>query len=199
MVRQVKDDVLDMVQSCQYPVLVLLRGYELLECLCDVETVNFYIGEADEQCAEGFKAALKEYQQCYLANGEKLYAIMDISQIKMKAAAYMGPWHRRYNDVVEEMRKAEELLEAAKAAHKAQQEGGFIEKWKTLRQVRQMAGFRLERKRTGNFVARCTDMLHQAQMKTRNAQLELFAHSVEHKCSPDTYLRIFEQIKNNYL
>ncbi len=199
MVRQVKEDVLEIAQSCQYPALVLLRGYELLECLSDVEKVNFYVGEADIQCSSNFKSALEEYQQCYLANGEKLYAIMDMAQVKMKAAAYMGPWKKRHNDAVEEVRKAEELLEAAKAAHKAQEEGGFLEKRKTLRQVRQMAGFRLERKRTGNFVTRCTDMLHQAQMKARNAELNLFAHNIEHKCSPDTYLRIFELINNNYL
>ena len=199
MVRQVKDDIVEMAESQQYPALVLLRGYDLLECLSDVDKVKFYMEKVDAQCADAFKAALQEYQQCYLANGEKLYVIMDMVQVKMKAAAHMGPWKKRYNDALEEVRKAEELLEMARIAHKAQEEGGFFEKWRTLRNVRKMAGFRLERKRTGNFVSRCTDMLHEAQMKARSAELNLFAHNIEHKCSPDTYLRIFELINDSYL
>ena len=199
MVRQVKDDIVEMAESQQYPALVLLRGYDLLECLSDVDKVKFYMGEVDVVSGDSFLAALQEYRQCYLDHGEKLYITMDMVQVKMKAAAYMGPWKKRHNDALEEVRKAEELLEMAKIAHKAQEEGGFWERRRTLRAVRKMAGFRLERKRTGNFVTRCTDLLHEAQIKARNAELNLFAHNIEHKCSPDTYLRIFELINDSYL
>ena len=36
MLVQVKDDVVEMAGSGQYPVVVLVRGYDLLECLADV-------------------------------------------------------------------------------------------------------------------------------------------------------------------
>lgn len=198
MLAQVKEDVVEMAGSSQYPVVVLVRGYELLECLSDVEKVKFQM-QRSESAASALKGAMEDYAQCYLSYGEKLYGIIDMEQVKMKAAAYMGPWKKRHNDALEEVARVEELLEAARAAHKAQEEGGFLEKWRTLRAVRKMAGFRLERKRTGNFVARCEEDLQLARGEARKAELNVYAHSVEHKCSPDTYLRIFELIQNNYL
>ena len=198
MLAQVKEDVVEMAGSGQYPVVVLIRGYELLECLADIEKVKFQM-QRSESAASALKGAMEEYAQCYLSYGEQLYGIIDMEQVKMKAAAYMGPWKKRHNDALEEVARVEELLEAARAAHKAQEEGGFLEKWRTLRTVRKMAGFRLERKRTGNFVARCEEDLQLARGEARKAELNVYAHSVEHKCSPDTYLRIFELIQNNYL
>ena len=198
MLRQVEADIVEMAESGQYPVVVLLRGYELLECLGDVEKVEYQM-QQDEVAAETLKSAMEDYVRGYLSYGEQLYGIIDMEQVKMKAAAYMGPWKRLHNEALEKVAKIEELLEAAQAAHKAQEEGSFMEKWRTLKTVRKMAGFRLERKRTGNFVARCCEDLHMARAEARKAELKVYAHSVGHKCSPDTYLRIFELIQNSYL
>jgi len=86
----------------------------------------------------------------------------------------------------------------AKVAHKAQEEGGFFEKWKTLRQVRKMAGFPLERRHTGNFVARTFDLMEEARMKMREAELKMYGHNVAYKCTPDTYMKIFELLSEKY-
>ena len=198
MLVQVKDDVVEMAGSGQYSVVVLVRGYDLLECLADVEKVKYQM-QQDKAAANMLEIAMDEYVQCYLSYGEQLYGIIDMEQVKMKAAAYMGPWKRLHNEALEKVAKVEALLELAQAAHKAQEEGGFLEKWRTLREVRKMAGFRLERKRTGNFVARCQEDLQMARSEARKAELKVYAHSVEHKCTPDTYLKIFEVIKNSYL
>ena len=198
MVVQVSADIVEMAESRQYPIVVLLRGYELLECLSDVDKVMFQM-QQDVATANMLEIAMAEYVQSYLSYGEQLYGIIDPEQVKMKAAAYMGPWKRLHNEALEKVAQVEALLEAAQVAHKAQEEGGFLEKWKTLRTVRQMAGFRLERKRTGNFVARCTEDLQMARNEARKAELQVYAHSVEHKCTPDSYLRIFELIQNSYL
>ena len=198
MTVQVGADIVEMAESRQYPVVVLLRAYDLLESLSDTGKVRFYM-EQDVAGANMLEIAMSEYVQSYLSYGEQLYGIIDMEQVRMKAAAYMGPWKRLHNEALEKVAQVETLLEAAQAAHKAQEEGGFIEKWKTLRTVRKMAGFRLERKRTGNFVARCTEDLQMARSEARKAELKVYAHSVEHKCTPDSYLRIFELIQNNYL
>ena len=198
MVVQVSADIVEMAESKQYPVVVLLRGYDLLESLSDTGKVKYYM-QQDKAAANMLEIAMAEYVQNYLSYGEQLYGIIDMEQVKMKAAAYMGPWKRLHNEALEKVAQVEELLEAAQAAHKAQEEGGFLERWRTLKQVRQMAGFRLERKRTGNFVARCTEDLQMARSEARKAELKVYSHSVEHKCTPDSYLRIFELIQNNYL
>ena len=61
-----------------------------------------------------------------------------------------------------------------------------------------MAGFRLERKRTGNFVTRTFDLMQQAQAKAREAELKMYEHNVAYKCSPNTYLKIFELLSEKY-
>ena len=198
MVVQVSADIVEMAESRQYPVVVLLRGYDLLECLSDTEKVKFYM-QQDVAAANMLEIAMAEYVERYLSCGEQLYGIIDMEQVRMKAAAYMGPWKRLHNEALEKVAQVEQLLEAAQAAHKAQEAGGVLEKWRTLRTERKMAGFRLERKRTGNFVARCQEDLQMARSEARKAELKVYAHSVEHKCTPDSYLRIFELIQNSYL
>ena len=201
-VEEVCEDVAEMAASGQYPVVTLLRGYDLLETLGDWEKVSYNLEQAQKEAPEYvelFQAALKQYVKNYLVNGERLYALMDMDQIKMKAAAYMGPWKRRHNEALEELEQATALWEMAKIAHQAQQEGNFWEKWKTLRQVRKMAGFRLERKRTGNFVVRTFDLMQQAQSKARDAELKLYQHNVEYKCTPDVYMKLCEIIQNKYI
>ena len=201
-VEAVCGDMEDMAASGQYPVVTLLRGYDLLECLGDWEKVSYNLEQAQKdtpEYVEGFQAALQQYVQSYLTNGERLYALMDMEQIRMKAAAYMGPWKRKHNEALEELEQATALWEMAKVAHQAQQEGNFWEKWKTLREVRKMAGFRLERKRTGNFVVRTFDLMQQAQTKARDAELKVYEHNVEYKCTPDVYTKLCEIIQNKYL
>ena len=107
-VEEVCEDVAEMAASGQYPVVTLLRGYDLLETLGDWEKVSYNLEQAHKEAPEYvelFQAALKQYVQNYLVNGERLYALMDMDQIKMKAAAYMGPWKRRHNEALEELER----------------------------------------------------------------------------------------------
>lgn len=201
-VEEVCRDVEDMAASGQYPVVTLLRGYDMLETLGDWERVSYNLEQATKENPEhtdAFYKALQKYSQSYLTNGERLYALMDMDQIKMKAAAYMGPWKRKHNEALEELEKATALWKMAKVAHQAQQEGSFWTKWKTLREVRKMAGFRLERKRTGNFVVRTFDLMQQAQAKARDAELKVYEHNVEYKCTPDVYMKLCEIIQDKYI
>lgn len=193
-VEQVRMDMEEIAATGQYPVQVLLRGYDLLEKLQEWENVKYNVGDSG-----AFYKALGEFCRSYLSCGERLYAVMDMEQIRMKAAAYMSPWVGRFKEAQQEMEKATALWEMAKVAHKAQEEGGFWEKWRTLRQVRRMAGFRLERGRTGNFVTRTFDLMQQAQAREREAQLQMYSHNVAHKCTPDSYMRIFELASQKYL
>lgn len=193
-VEQVRQDMEEIAATGQYPVVMLLRGYDLLEQLGDWENVKYNVGESED-----FYKALQEYRESYLVHGEQLYAVIDMEQVRVKAAAYMSPWVRRYKEARQEQEKAVELWEMAKIAHKAQEEGSFWEKWSTLRKVRKMAGFRLERGRTGNFVSRTFDLMQEAQAKARQAELEMYGHNVAHKCTPDSYMKIFELVSGKYL
>ncbi len=197
-VEQVRVDMQEIATTGQYPVVTLLRGYDLLERLGDWENVEYNLKQYGQEEIVAFEDAVKNYREEYIANGEQLYAVMDVEQIKLKCAAYMSPWVRLYKEAKGELEKATALWEMAKVAHQAQLEGGFWEKWRTLREVRKMAGFRLERKRTGNFVTRTFDLMQQAQAKAREAELKMYEHNVAYKCSPNTYLKIFELLSEKY-
>lgn len=197
-VEQVRMDMVEIASTGQYPVVTLLRGYDLLEKLGNWENVEYNLQQYGKEDTEAFRNAAKSYREAYIANGEQLYAVMDMEQIRMKCSAYMSPWVRLFKEAKKELEEATALWEMAKVAHQAQQEGGFWEKWHTLRQVRKMAGFRLERKRTGNFVTRTFDLMQQAQTKAREAELKMYEHNVAYKCTPDTYLKIFELLTENF-
>ena len=259
MVDTVTADVREIVASGQYPVVVLLRGYELLEVLQDAMPALQDLGvmpvlqkagaaqmqektgaaENLEQTAEQVKLqgagvveilqkagaaespeqisaqeklqevgteaklhgagvveklqeALLGYAEEFAVSGQRLMEVLDREVIARKAEGYLQPWKRRYEKAQGEYKKAVELHEAAKVAHQAQCEGGFVERWKTLRMVRKMAGFRLERRRTGNFVARTLDLMQQAMLVAREAELAMYSHNVEYKCNPDVYIKINE-------
>lgn len=215
MVDTVTADVREIVASGQYPVVVLLRGYELLEVLQDampalqdlgVMPVLQKAGAAqmqektgaaqEKQQGVGTVAKLQEallgYAEEFAGSGQRLMEVLDREVIARKAEGYLQPWKRRYEKAQGEYKKAVELHEAAKVAHQAQCEGGFVERWKTLRMVRKMAGFRLERRRTGNFVARTLDLMQQAMLVAREAELAMYSHNVGYKCNPDVYIKINE-------
>ncbi len=197
---EVCSDIREISATGRYPVVVLLRGYELLEVAqdyfaADGELQESLAGESSagsrelpkvlEEALSGYK---REYEEC----GERLVTVLDKDVISQKAAAYLQPWKRKYEKAHGEYLKAAQLWEAAKVAHQAQQEGSFFEKLRTLRSVRKMAGFKLERKRTGNFVARTFDLMHQAQLVAREAELMMYEHNVEYKCNPEVYRKIYE-------
>ncbi len=238
MVDTVTADVREIVALGQYPVVVLLRGYELLEVLQDAmpalqdlgvmpvplmpvplkagavqmqeklhgsgaAEIQQKAGAAEnlEQTAEqeklqevGTVAKLQEallgYAEEFARSGQRLMEVLDREVIARKAEGYLRPWVRRFEKAQGEYRKAVELHEAAKVAHQAQMEGGLMERWRTLRAVRKLAGFRLERKRTGNYVARTLDLMQQAMMVAREAELAMYSHNVEYKCNPDVYMKI---------
>ena len=197
MVDTVTADIREIVASGQYPVVVLLRGYELLEVLQDTMPELQEIGvltvlKENRPALAKLEEALLGYRDEFERSGQSLMKVLDREVIARKAEGYLQPWKRKYEKAKDEYRKAVELHEAAKVAHQAQCEGGFFEKWRTLRQVRKMAGFRLERRRTGNFVARTLDLMQQAMLVARDAELAMYSHNVEYKCNPDVYMKINE-------
>ena len=208
MVDTITADVREIVASGQYPVVVLLRAYQLLEVLQDampglqdlgVMPIPLKAGavQMQEKLQEvGTVAKLQEallgYAEEFARSGQRLMEVLDREVISQKAEGYLRPWVRRHEKAQGEYKKAVELHEAAKVAHQAQCEGGFVERWKTLRMIRKMAGFRLERRRTGNFVARTFELMQQAMFVAREAELAMYSHNIEYKCNPDVYMKINE-------
>ncbi len=207
LVDAVAEDMRSIVETGQYPVVVLLRAYDLLELLQDMQLgrdgkLLQDIGsklsghkngleQSGELSGERRLAeAVGKFREVYDRDGERLLQVLDPQVISQKAQGYLRPWQRRYEKANGEYRKAVELHEAAKVAHQAQLEGGLMERFRTLRAVRKLAGFRLERKRTGNYVARTLELMQQAMFVAREAELAMYSHNIEYKCNPKVYEKL---------
>ncbi|MBR2478769.1 MAG: hypothetical protein IKB48_07945, partial [Bacteroidales bacterium] len=70
LVEQVRVDMEEIAATGQYPVQVMLRGYELLERLGDWENVQYNVKDK-----ETFHKALEKFRESYIACGEQLYAV----------------------------------------------------------------------------------------------------------------------------
>jgi hypothetical protein len=90
----------------------------------------------------------------------------------------------------EKARKAEVLHTEAKRTFEIWTNGGFFERNRALRNLRKLAGFRLESSRIGNLVAKTFDLMNEANTECARAQQALFAANVTYKIKPGLYCRI---------
>ena len=95
--------------------------------------------------------------------------------------------------VAQAEKKAEtlaDLHECAKETFAIWQNGGVFVRHKALRILRKKAGFRLERKRIGNYVAKTFDLMNDARTAYARAQQLLFAADMSYKIRPGIYAEI---------
>ena len=86
------------------------------------------------------------------------------------------------------------LHEYAKYTFDIWQNKGLFARQKAIRVLRQKAGFRLETKRIGNYVAKTFDLMNEARSEYARAQQALFAADMSYKVKPGVYLEIRKQL-----
>ena len=91
-----------------------------------------------------------------------------------------------------------DLHECAKDTFAIWQNGGLFARQKALRVLRKKAGFRLEHKRIGNYVAKTFDLMNEARAAYARAQQRLFAADMSYKVRPGIYAEIREKL-NSFL
>jgi hypothetical protein len=87
-----------------------------------------------------------------------------------------------------------DLHECAKETFGIWQNGGLFARQKALRILRAKAGFRLEHKRIGNYVAKTFDLMNEARSAYARAQQLLFAADMSYKIRPGIYADIRERL-----
>ena len=89
-----------------------------------------------------------------------------------------------------------DLHECAKDTFDIWQNGGLFARQKALRILRAKAGFRLEHKRIGNYVAKTFDLMNEARSAYARAQQLLFAADMSYKIRPGIYAEIREKLNS---
>lgn len=154
-----------------------IRAYDLLGQILDLSHV----------CVAG---PAEEFREQYYTLETDLKEAYDEDELKRQAREMIQPLSDALDAAAEKARKATALHEAAKQTFDIWQNAGFFERNKALRNLRKLAGFRLESARIGNYVAKTFDLMNEANSECARAQQALFAANAEYKIKPGVYAQI---------
>lgn len=153
------------------------RAYDLLDKLLEMPCV-------------GVAGPAENFREQYYTLEEDLKAAYNETALQLEAQQEMAPFVKALDDAAEKARKATLLHEAAKQTFDLWNTGGLFERNKALRNLRRLAGFRLESGRIGNYVAKTFDLMNEANAECARAQQALFAANVTYKIKSGLYCHI---------
>lgn len=163
-----------------------VRAYDLLSSLLELKDYGGDVSVSD--------SLSEDFRKIYQSVSDKIDNVVDVEKHKEEARTRI----KQFKDDEELARTsaadAKSLHEFAKEVFHIWQTGNFVSRWKALRQLRKRAGFRLERHRIGNYVAKTFDLMNEAQAKYARAQQAVFNADATYKCKPGIYKAIYEAL-----
>lgn len=197
-IRACETDIKNILAGKPLVLALQLRAYDLLDTIAQYQPLDEQIGllasQLDpnnrDEIIHNFKAAVESFTILADSNAAKLESSFKESDLQSSAASYLRPWAAHYKKMKQNANNAIALYNAADYAHKCQLSGNLLERWQSLRKVRKMAGFRLERKRTGNYVTKTYELMLDAQKELMAAQQQMHSHNVGYKCEQMLYGKI---------
>lgn len=202
-IRVCESDIKLVVSNGKIPLAAQLRAYDLLDALAGYQPIGEQIGvlaaklEKDEYDAvcQNFHKANEAFYMIADSNSALLQKAFSASELESAAASHLKPWEKQYERVSQRSQEAMELYYAADTAYKCEQNGTLLDRWRSLRRVRKMAGFRLERKRIGNYVTKTYELMLDLQKELMAAQQQMHSHNVSYKCGQMLYTKISDILK----
>lgn len=155
-----------------------IRAYDLLEVLVDFSEFG-QISSASEKFLAVYAERQKALKHAYDGDALKRQAESELEPLRVKA-----------RDAERHAETMTELHDCAKRTYEIWQKRGFFARQSALRILREKAGFRLESRRIGNYVAKTFDLMNEAMAEYARAQQALFAADLSYKIKPDTYAEI---------
>ena len=157
-----------------------VRAYDLLQTISG--------GEVPSSCREAAETFCRVYEDL----AERIEASFDAGALEEELEQVTAPLRHSLNEARFEAAAAAGLHEFAKETFDIWQNGGIFARRRALRELRERAGFRLESRRIGNYVAKTFDLMNEAQVRFATAQQRLFAANVRFKISPGLHSRVAE-------
>lgn len=203
-IRACETDIKNILAGKPLVLALQLRAYDLLDTIAQYQPLDEQIGllesqlvpNSPEEIIHNFKAAAMSFTTLANSNMAKLESAFKESDLKSAAASYLRPWAAQYEKLQERANESIALYNAADYAHKCQLSGNWIERWQSLRKVRKMAGFRLEKKRTGNYVTKTYELMLDSQKELMAAQQQMHSHNVGYKCEQMLYGKISDLLQD---
>ena len=176
-ITQCIEDMQSAAESGRITLEMQIRAYDLLDKLLEIPDI-------------GIAGPAESFREQYYILETDLKDAYNEDLLKKEADIAVAPFIKELEDAAEKARKATILHEAAKQTFELWRTGRFFERNKALRNLRQLAGFRLETNRIGNFVAKSFDLMNEANLKCAQAQQALFNSNVSYKIKPGLYSKI---------
>ena len=159
------------------------RAYDLLDLLWD------WSGPVPADAAAAF---CKEYDTVVFS----LIPAYDQTMLEEMAKQALQPLKEAVSQAEAKVARLTDLHQCAKDTFEIWQAKGIFARQKAIRVLRQKAGFRLETKRIGNYVAKTFDLMNEARAEYAQAQQALFTADVSYKIKPETYLEIRKRLSS---
>ena len=180
-INQCIADMRLIAQSGNWTLEAQVRAYDLLELLCD----HSIEGEAVSHFCKEYDALAPALDKAY--NEAALQAL---------SAQHLQPYKAALAQAEVKVARLTDLHECAKSTFDIWQTKGLFARQKAIRILRQKAGFRLETKRIGNYVAKTFDLMNEARAEYGRAQQILFAADVSYKIKPGVYQEIRKHLSS---
>ena len=158
-----------------------VRAYDLLELLCDYAIE----GEVAAHFCKEFDLLALALDKAY--NEAALHALSD---------QHLQPYKAALAKAEAKVAQLTDLHECAKETFDIWQNKGLFARQKAIRILRQKAGFRLETKRIGNYVAKTFDLMNEARAEYAYAQQSLFSADMSYKIKPGVYADIRKHLSS---
>ena len=170
-------------QSGNWTLEAQVRAYDFLEIICD-RTVE---SDAASHFCKEYDSLASALDKAY--NEAVLHAL---------AAQQLQPYKEALAKAEAKVAKMTDLHECAKSTFDIWQNKGLFARHKAIRVLRQKAGFRLETKRIGNYVAKTFDLMNEARAEYAHAQQTLFAADISYKIKPGVYSQIRQHLASSF-
>ena len=174
-------DMHETVEAGKWSLEAQVRVYDLLE---------YILGEPGAQAYVKESSAAAEFCAVYETHSEQLMAAYDEAYLHSQVETALKPLKDAMQEAASQVDKMTDLHDCAKQTYEVWQNGGYFARRKSIRILRQKAGFRLETKRIGNYVARTFDLLNAARADYAHAQQAIFLTDMSYKIKPDILSRI---------
>lgn len=180
-INQCIADMRLIAQSGNWTLEAQVRAYDLLEFLCD----HAIEGEAASHFCKEYDALAPALDKAY-----------NEAALQVFSAQHLQPYKAALAQAEVKVARLTDLHECAKSTFDIWQTKGLFARQKAIRILRQKAGFRLETKRIGNYVAKTFDLMNEARAEYGRAQQILFAADVSYKIKPGVYQEIRKHLSS---
>mgnify|MGYP006923287803 CR=1 FL=1 len=180
-INQCIEDMRTIAQSGSWTLEAQVRAYDLLELLCD----HAIEGEAASHFCKEYDALAPSLDKAY-----------NEATLQVLSAQHLQPYKAALAQAEVKVARLTDLHECAKSTFDIWQTKGLFARQKAIRILRQKAGFRLETKRIGNYVAKTFDLMNEARAEYGRAQQILFAVDVSYKIKPGVYQEIRKHLSS---